>query len=254
MQIRELYELKISYLKYRLKNLPSGNLTMHRDKHIIRLHYDPANPKISSHNPRRIVCDSKEGKIYLPLIKEADKLINQLRSLQATWNSTFKIPPREIEYPLKRKTSSYLNKDLYFASSPQQNALPNAKELVLNDQSFRSKNELLVCSALESLGYNSKTEIMLKPDGFTTLYPDATFYIPEIEKPVAVEVDGAMDKETYYQKSETRKYNYYKCGLVEFRDVIFFRISDANSVDIDRLKALITASIFVNINDFIFPD
>lgn len=38
-------------------------------------------------------------------------------------------------------------------------------------------------------------------DDFKTFDPDVTYYIPEIEKPVSMEIDGALDKDGYFAKS-----------------------------------------------------
>ncbi len=68
--------------------------------------------------------------------------------------------------------------------------LTDRKAINYNDRILRSKNELIVCRELDNWGYEYKVEIDLSSDGFTELYPDATFYVPEIEKPIAVETDG----------------------------------------------------------------
>ena len=120
-----------------------------------------------------------------------------------------------------------------------------------NGHYLRSKNELIVCEALNNLGYEFKTEMSITTDDFKTFDPDVTYYIPEIEKPVSMEIDGALDKDGYFAKSNERKYKYLSSGFDEFRDVVFFKIYDPYSFDYDRLEAIIKATILVNLDDII---
>lgn len=83
--------------------------------------------------------------------------------------------PRQIEYPLKKRRSTILTKELYINSAPDQNTIPNDRNILYNGHYLRSKNELIVCEALNNLGYE-----------FKTFDPDVTYYIPEIEKPVSL--------------------------------------------------------------------
>jgi len=64
-----------------------------------------------------------------------------------------------------------------------------------------------------------------------------------------LEIDGMMDNEEYSYKANKRKLNYYKAGLIEFKDVIFFRLTGDNDFDIDSLTRLIEFSIEVNAID-----
>ncbi|MBO4636713.1 MAG: hypothetical protein J5685_06155, partial [Clostridiales bacterium] len=178
----------------------------------------------------------------------------QLKEELAKWNEIYKLPPRILDYPLKRRSESYLTKDLFFNSSCNQNPREVLKEFEYKGQYFRSKNEILACQALDALGYEFKSEIELRPDEFTCLYPDITFYVKEIEKPISLEVDGAMDKDSYFVKSETRKKQYLTSGLIEFKDVIFLQIFDAHAFDMSKLSTLITSAIIANVNDIVFPD
>lgn len=131
--------------------------------------------------------------------------------------------------------------------------LPN-NPIEYNGHLLRSKNELVVCTNLDTWEYEYKVEIDLSPNQFTHLYPDATFYAPEIEKAIAVETDGALDQEDYLDKSERRKYNYFNNGFIEYKDVVFFRIADKSQFDSRRFKDIITAAIYCNIGDIIFPE
>ena len=130
--------------------------------------------------------------------------------------------------------------------------LTTNKTIEYNGRELRSKNELIVCTNLDSWGYEYKVEIDLSPDSFTQLYPDAAFYVPELEKPIAVETDGALDKPDYMDKSERRKFDYLNSGYTEFKDIVFFRITDKSQFDSQRFRDLITAAIFCNLSDITF--
>lgn len=60
-----------------------------------------------------------------------------------------------------------------------------------------------------------------------------------------------MDKESYMNKSETRKFNYLNSGFVEFKDIVFLRLTDKTQFDSQRFSDLISASIFCNLSDII---
>ena len=144
-----------------------------------------------------------------------------------------------------------MTKDLYINSVPDQNTISNDRNIMYKGHYLRSKNELIVCEALDDLGLEFKTEISITTDDFKTFDPDVTYYIPEIEKPVSMEIDGALDKDGYFMKSNDRKTKYLSSGFDEFRDIVFFRIYDPYSFDLDRLKAIIRATILVNMEDII---
>ena len=176
----------------------------------------------------------------------------KLHYLDDLWKATYWKGPRSISFPLNKRYHGNLTKERFFQSAEMQNPiLTDRKAISYNDRLLRSKNELIVCRELDNWGYKYKVEINLSSDGFTELYPDATFYVPEIEKPVAVETDGAMDKESYMNKSETRKFNYLNSGFVEFKDIVFLRLTDKTQFDSQRFSDLISAAIFCNLSDII---
>lgn len=248
------HELSISYYKDQLSKLPLGTFGCHKGKAVVYVTKDPTDPSVSYRNKRCYQVDSKKGKIYYELIMESQKIISKIRELEEEWNAIYKISPRNIKYPLKHKTSSILNKELYLNSRSGQNPVENEKPIEYKGHLLRSKNELLACQAIEQLGYDYKTEIKIGTDPFRTFCPDVTIYLHIVEKPLAMEIDGALDQESYFRKSELRKRNYFDAGLVEFKDVIFYRLKDGYSFDVGRLKALIDAALLTNMDDLIIPE
>ncbi|MBR6484531.1 MAG: hypothetical protein IKT14_05885, partial [Clostridiales bacterium] len=107
---------------------------------------------------------------------------------------------------------------------------------------------------VEQLGYDYKTEINIVTGKFESFSPDITIYLHLVEKPVALEVDGAMDQKGYLIKSIDRKQKYIAAGFKEFRDVIFFRLNDGYSFDTGRLKALIDAALLTNMENIVLPE
>ncbi|MBO4635954.1 MAG: hypothetical protein J5685_02295 [Clostridiales bacterium] len=243
------HELKIAYLRDRLKNYPRGTFGMHRGKRVVYITYDPTDPDVTSVKRKRFICDSKEGLVYSELLREAYELERELKELLFKWEETYKGMPRDITFPLERKTRSFLDKELYFSSESDQNPLKRSNKIIYKGQYLRSKNELLACQALDKMGYEFKSEIALTPPGFKTFFPDVIFYIREIEKPVALEVDGAMDEKGYRYKAYQRADDYFDAGLMEFKDVVFFRLTDPYSIDMDRFNAVVNAAILANIDD-----
>ena len=50
---------------------------------------DPWDKNVNQKNKKRYVIDSKNGKIYAPLIAESCKLKAKLKYLNALWNNTY---------------------------------------------------------------------------------------------------------------------------------------------------------------------
>lgn len=245
------HELLISYYKDLYDKLPHGHPGTHRGRPVLYITYIPNEPSVTSKNKRILLIDSQQGKIYQELLKEATSVELKIKELEASWNYNYKGKPRQFDYPLKKRRRTILTKELYINSAPDQNTIPNDRDILYNGHYLRSKNELIVCEALNNLGYEFKTEISITTDDFKTFDPDVTYYIPEIEKPVSMEIDGALDKDGYFAKSNERKSKYLSSGFDEFRDVVFFRIYDPYSFDYDRLEAIIKATILVNLDDII---
>ena len=225
---KQHHELLIAYYQHELRSLPEGFFSIYRGKKVVYITRDPRDDRISNRNKRRIVISTKDGQIYSKLIRESSRIKTKLNYLNELWNLTYWTPPNKISYPPSKSRTGTLNKERYINSLEMQNPILSSSPLIdYNGRKLRSKNELIVCQNLDVWGYKYKVEIDLSPDEFTPLYPDATFFIPEIDKPVSVEVDGALDKTNYMTKSESRKFNYFNNGFIEFKDVIFLRLTYA---------------------------
>lgn len=246
------HELLIAYNKYRLSKLPYGFFEMHRGKPVVCITRDPNNPGITSKNKRRLRVDSEQGRFFSRLIEEARLIKSKLDHLINLWKNTYWKEPRDIKFPLKKTDYGKLTGQLYFQSEESCNPILTKSSLIdYNGHTLRSKNELIACKSFDSWGYEYKTEIDLSPDRFTNLYPDVTFYAPEIEKPVAVEIDGAADNESYLMKAENRKFMYLSNGYREYKDVIFLRIINPQDYNDRLFKDLISAAILCNLSDII---
>ncbi|MBR1796847.1 MAG: hypothetical protein IJ757_02355 [Clostridiales bacterium] len=141
------------------------------------------------------------------------------------------------------------NSVMYIHHDPNMWECDKTKRIEYKGQFLRSKNELIICKTLENRGYEFKSEIEVKCGSFNQFYPDVTFFVPELDIPICIESDGAMDRDGYYEKSESRKKRYLNSGFAEIRDVIFIRIMDPYSFDNSLLDALIDASIIANIRN-----
>lgn len=246
------HELLIAYHRSRLNRLPYGFFEMHRGKPVVCIIRDPNNPGISSKNKRRLRVDSEQGKLYSRLVEEAHLIKSKLDQLISLWNDTYWKTPRELSFPLVKRTQSQLSPRRYYNSAEMQNPILSTAPLInYNGRELRSKNELIACKSLEHWGYEYKIEINLSPDEYTQLYPDATFYAPEIEKPISIEIDGALDKDSYQRKSEYRIGDYLKSGFEEYKDIIFLRLYRASDFYDDVFKNLITAAILCNLEDIV---
>lgn len=246
------HELLIAYHKNRLSKLPYGFFEMHRGKPVVCIIRDPNNPEISSKNKRRLRVDSEQGIIYSRLVEEARQIQSKLDHLIVLWKDTYLKKPREISFPLRKKRTGLLTPRRYFNAAEMQNPILSTAPLIdYNGRQLRSKNELIACKSFDHWGYDYKIEINLSPDEFTSLYPDATFYAAEIEKPISVEIDGALDKDSYQRKSEYRIGDYLKSGFEEYKDIVFLRLYRSADFYDDVFKNLITTAILCNLDDII---
>ena len=248
------HELLISYYKDRYSRLPHGSFGTHNGRPVIYVTYDPSNPQITPKNKRCLSHNSKDGKLYFNLISESIQIKEKILELTDNWNINYKDNPRDIPFPLKRRAASPLTQDIYDNAVEFQNTYPFKRVIEYKGMRLRSKNELILCQTLDNMGYEYKVEIGLSGGRFSTLFPDATIIIKELQKPVSIELDGAADDEDYYMKAENRKHAYIKSGFIEQKDIIFFRLYDSYSFDHSRLEALITAAIYTNLSDIILPD
>ena len=173
------------------------------------------------------------------------KALNAYNSLMAQWKSMFVDEPVIIPFPLNNEESLIITPSAFYAASPNQNPKENKTPITYKGQILRSKNELLAVQEIERMGFEWKTEIMLFING-QTLYPDVTFFVPYINKVIALETDGMMGDESYEYKSHRRRNKYFKAGFNEFDDVIFFRITNYYEFDASKFRKLIEISCEIN--------
>ena len=128
--------------------------------------------------------------------------------------------------------------------------------MIYKGQHFRSKNEIIACQIIEEMGYQFKTEVEIRDVAMdrktgnmreVLLFPDVSFLVPEINKIVMLEIDGAMDNDDYRVKAEMRRKNYIESGFEEGKDVLFYRISSGGGIDADTLREIIEHGIVRNL-------
>ena len=247
------HELKISYLKYRLDNMPHGSFGLKGGHKVINITYDPINKNIDPYHKKVVRIDSEEGRVYAPIITEYLRLKRQLDNLTDLWNSIYWNEPRLVEYPLKKIRKTNLNCEFFRNAQPNQNNYKR-EELTIEykGQWFRSKNELSAAQAAESMGYRFKSEILvIGPKKNFDHYPDVSVEVPELDLMIMSEIDGVMEKESYRIKSVSRQNDYYEDGFREFKDVVFLRMLDAGTFDAAEYQTLIRMAIETNIDDLL---
>lgn len=248
------HELLISYYREKINKLPHGNYGKHNNKNALYITYDPYNPEITPRHKKSFYLHTEEGRAYIPLIDEYLYYKDILDHLMSLWNRTYWTEPQDIHFPVTYDRTPPLSYEDFLNARENNNPMPYKTEPIkYKGHLLRSKNELIACQLIEPFGYEYKTEIDLSPDEFTPILPDAAFYVPEIHKVICLEVDGALDQNSYFDKSERRKINYFKSGYIEMKDVIFYRLYNKHEFDLERLGDLINASILCNIRDIKIP-
>ena len=135
---RQHHELLISYYRNELSKLPEGFFTVNNNQRVVYIFRDPLNPKINRNNKRRLVISSKEGQIYSKLVERSTMIKAKLDYLNSLWKMTYWQEPRDIQFPLKKRYNSILNKERFFNSSEMQNPiLSNRPTLDYKDRKYR---------------------------------------------------------------------------------------------------------------------
>ena len=247
------HELKISYLKYRISNMPHGKFGMKGGHKVIYITYDPNDKTICANHKRVVRIDSEDGRFYAPVITEYLRLQRQLDNLTSLWSSMYWKDPRQADYPLNKIRNTGLNTDYFNKAKPNQNPYkPEELTIEYKGQWFRSKNELSAAQAVEAMGYRFKSEIHVvgSKKNFDH-FPDVSVEVPELDLMIMSEIDGAMDKESYRIKSVNRQNDYFEDGFREFKDVVFIRMLDSGTFDASEYQTLIRMAIETNIDDLL---
>ena len=240
------HQVRISYLKYRLQNIPHGNFGTVGGKSAVYITYDPADPKVDSYHRRKLYVDSPEGQLYKALIDEYLALREELRMLERLWNERYKFPPKEVGYPLPSDLNALISADMFDHAVPNQNSYENEHPIVHSGQRLRSKNELIGFQTLEKMGFEVKTEVRIVRGESTFFFPDALFKVPEFDKGIGLEIDGAMEKDDYFGTAEERRKKYIRNGFREGIDVFFFRICGRHDFDLERFELQLDAVLESN--------
>lgn len=250
MKEKTILNLKISYLEHLIKRLPRGWIGRYRGQEKVIITYDPQKPKVTYISKRRYGLNTKKGHYYCNGVEERIKAEANLKKLMAEWQMNYIGAPEVIEFPLRKIRFSWITKEQFMKAEPNQNPYEIEHPIPYKGQTLRSKNELLSVQAIESMGFMWKTEISIKC-GKYSFYPDVVFYVPYIDKVISLELDGMMEKDDYYEHAEERRAKYIKAGLVENKDVIFFRLNNKYDFNMEDLISLIETAIERNAADIL---
>ncbi|MBP5261690.1 MAG: hypothetical protein J6Z43_06155 [Clostridiales bacterium] len=245
------HELRIAYLADKLRKIPHGFFSCISGINVVIITYDPQDRSVSNTHRKRYRTTSKRGIIWSTTINDYIAVKSEYDLLIKDWFARYTTPPRQISYPLKKRRKDLISFDFFKNSLPNQNKKENKHPIEYKGQIFRSKNEIIGCQVLEKYGYEFKTEILITDGNWIELYPDLTFYVPELEKVFVKEIDGAIDQVVYNDHSTSRTGYYLKMGFTEGKDLITVRIGDPNNVDAEQIDNLIRAAIESSIDDII---
>ena len=252
MESRRSLELRMSYIKEQMKKLPHGSFGSVRGRATVKISYDPFDPSVTTYNYRRYYIDSPKGRFYSPLIKEYLRYAAELKRLEAEWNIIYKIPPRNISYPLKKRRHTIFDGDFFEKAESNMNSRRIENPIPYKGMTLRSKNELIGVQILEKFGLEYKVEPKVG-DGFDQLYPDLIFNIPEQCRCAGIEIDGAIDKEQYAYKSRNRRIGYLNMDLMPGKDIIFLDIASPADFYAELFETMAKLAIEAGLDDICFP-
>ena len=101
------------------------------------------------------------------------------------------------------------------------------------------------------MGYEFKEEIYVEFDEFTHFCPDITFYVPEADKVILTEFDGAMDKPHYISKSYHNTAACVSNGLMEMKDFVVIRVGSGYDINAEQIAKMIYSAIDSAIDNII---
>ncbi|SCW55429.1 hypothetical protein SAMN02910456_01814 [Ruminococcaceae bacterium YRB3002] len=248
---RRHLEFKIAYIRHQLSLIPHGFFKSIGCKDYVYLFFDPADTKVTRANKRRIALTSKRGKQLSEQVKKYVELKGQLDLLLKEWKTKYRDEPRDIQYPLRKKRRDRFDYAFFRDAIPNQETHKNLTPIDHNGHIFFSKNEVVGAQIVEKLEYEYKAGVRIVFDQFTEFCPDIIFYVPEIDKVILMEIDGAMDKVSYITKSY---HNTAACvinELVEMKDFIVVRIGSKYEVSAVQIENMIHMAIEAAIDDII---
>ncbi|MBR6484127.1 MAG: hypothetical protein IKT14_03825, partial [Clostridiales bacterium] len=176
------------------------------------------------------------------LESEYKKLLNE-------WELMYKAKPELISFPIKRNDPVLLSSGFFRSAAENRNEYPNEDPILYENKKLRSKNELIALQVLESMGYECKTEVMIW--GRRNFYPDVLFLAPEVDRAIGVELDGAMDRSDYRNKALKRQSEYIEAGFTEYKDILFYRMSDGSEFDVAGFRKMVEIAIELNAAEII---
>ena len=253
MESRRQDELKMSYLREKISQLPHGKIYSVNGRLAVSIFYDPTDSAISTYNRKRYYLTSERGRFYKPLIDEYICLSDELKRLEKQWNFIYRIAPRRIQYPLNKRRYSMFDGDFFDRAVSNSNGRRAEHPIAYKGMILRSKNELIACQQVEKMGLEFKTEPMVG-EGFDALYPDLIIRVPEQIKCIGLEIEGALDKERYSYKSRNRRKGYLDLGFQIGKDIVFLDIADPHQFYSELLDTQIRLAIEASLDDIIFPE
>ena len=253
MESRRSHELRMSYIKEQMNRLPHGSFGSVHGRATVKVSYDPFDPSVTAYHYKRYFLDSPKGQFYRPLIKEYLRYEAELKRLEAEWNLIYKIPPRKISYPLKKRRQTIFDGDFFEKAESNMNGRKVENPVPYKGMRLRSKNEMIGVQIMEKFGLEYKVEPKVG-NGFNELYPDILFNIPTQCRCAGIEIDGAIENEQYSYKSRNRRASYLRLGLMPGKDVIFLDIASPSDFYGELFETMVKLAIEAGLDDIIFPD
>jgi len=248
---KQHHELKIAWFQDQISKLPHGYFGTWRGVPVVYVTSDPGNPKISWRSKRRHLTGTKKGREYADKIGSYIELRAQLEQLTRQWNATYVQKPRKIAFPLHKSRPDPLTREFYEHAVPNSNPMEPDKTIEYNGHLFRSKNEVIAAQVVESLGYSYKTEVEINLRNSNRLFPDNSFYVPEVDKVIVLEVDGSIESPSYVSKSYRSTAKMVISGMVEGKDFVVIRLKDGYDIDPVQIRHMILSAIDAAAGDII---
>ena len=182
----------------------------------------------------RYYIHSRNGQKWYDVAMKRNELQKEYDRLKKEWDSTYKIKPPEVNFPIVGKNR--MNNDYYDSREECKNDKIIRHPTYYKGIAFRSKNEQMAAIILDEMGIEYKYENELNISDFITIHPDFLIDSRAADRCVYMEIFGAPDDPDYKETMKTRLRPYISVGLRPGADVMMVYAPTSHSFDVEELR------------------
>lgn len=243
--------VKLDYLRQRLECISHGHYKTVKGQQYVVIDYDPENPRYDSRHPRVVACNTKLGQELGKKVNEYSEVEKQYKDLLVIWNSTYKLAPPRVEFPIIQYYDPHKMNNAYFCNRQDRCGKYLAENPTVSDHGeLKSKNEQIGADLLKLMGIPFKYETELYLESIEQkINPDYLINFYEIDRCAYLEILGMNDKANYSANTAVKINGFSRDCYRPGREVIYVILYDKQNFDEDYFVSQVLSAF----NDMI-PD